>query len=57
MIIQPTLGIDMDFFCYRAASASEDEIEYNSDLTLVIGSLSNGQRIIRQQIKDLRMAF
>ena len=53
----PTLLIDMDFFCYRAASASEEELEFSYDQTVIIGSFSNGQRIIREQLQQLRTKF
>jgi len=53
----PTLLVDMDFFCYRAAQASEQELEFDSDLTVVVGSFSEGQRIIKSQLKQLRDRF
>ena len=53
----PTLLIDMDFFCYRAASASEEELEFSYDQTVIIGSLVNGQRIIKEQLHQLRTRF
>lgn len=53
----PTLLVDMDFFCYRAAQAAEVELEFDSDLTVVVGSFNQGQRIIKQQLKQLRDRF
>lgn len=57
MYSQPTLLVDMDFFCYRAAQAAEEELEFDSDLTVVVGSFATGQRIVKQQLKDLRTRF
>lgn len=57
MLKPPTLLVDMDFFCYRAAQAAEEELEFDSDLTVVVGSFKTGQRIIKQQLKELRTRF
>ena len=53
----PTLLVDMDFFCYRAAQAAEEELEFDSDLTVIVGSFKTGQRIIKQNLKELRERF
>ena len=53
----PTLLVDMDFFCYRAAQAAEEELEFSPDLTIIVGSHFTGQKIIKQSLKDLRDRF
>lgn len=53
----PTLLVDMDFFCYRAAQAAEEELEFDSDLTVIVGSFKIGQRIVKQNLKELRERF
>ena len=53
----PTLLVDMDFFCYRAAQAAEEELEFDSDLTVIVGSFKTGQRIVKQNLKELRERF
>ena len=52
-----TLLIDADYFLYRAANASEEELEFDSDTTVVVGSFSRGQSIFRQSIKDFTTKF
>ena len=53
----PKLLIDADYFFYRAASASEDEHEYNADLTVIVGDFKRGQRIVEQELTNLRQRF
>ena len=53
----PTLLVDMDFFCYRAAQAAEDELEFSSDLTVIVGDHLRGRRIVRQSLQDFKDRF
>ena len=53
----PTLLIDADYFVYRAAQAAEDELEFDSDTTFVIGDFKRGKRIVEQSIRDLCTRF
>ena len=53
----PKLLIDADFFFYRAASASEQEHEYNPDLTVIVGDFRRGKRIVEQELDKLRSRF
>lgn len=53
----PTLLIDADYFFYRAASAAEEEHEYNSDLTFILGNFEEGKRIIKNELRLLRERF
>ena len=51
------LLIDADYFLYRAASHAEEELEFSSDLTFVVGSLKKGQRRFKNEINDLCEKF
>lgn len=55
--LSPTLLVDADFFFYRAASASEQEHEYNEELTVIVGDFRNGKRIVEQELHKLRQRF
>ena len=58
MKLKPTtILLDADYFFYRAASASEYEMTWDADLTVIAGSLTNGQKIIRSDIKQLKERF
>ena len=52
-----TLLIDADYFLYRAANSAEEEMVFTEDLTCVVGSLSEGQRIFKYELKKLRQRF
>ena len=49
--------MDADFFFYRAASAAEQEQEYNEDLTVIVGDFRQGKRIVEQELTKLRQRF
>ena len=51
------LLIDADFFFYRAASAAEEEHEYNEELTVIVGDFKKGQKIVRQELAKLTDRF
>lgn len=55
--MQLQLLVDADFFFYRAASASEEEHEYNPDLTVIVGDFRRGKRIVEQELTNLRSRF
>ena len=56
--MKPTkLLVDADFFFYRAASAAEEEMEYNPDLTVIVGDFKKGKRIVEQELSKLRSRF
>ena len=55
--MQTKLLVDADFFFYRAASASEEEHEYNPDLTVIVGDFRRGKRIVEQELTKLRSRF
>lgn len=58
MKLKPTtILLDADYFFYRAASASEYEMTWDADLTVIAGSLTNGQKIIRSDVKQLKERF
>lgn len=57
MTTQTTLLIDADYFFYRAASAAEQEIDYSTDLTVIIGDFSRGKDIVINEIERLRERF
>jgi len=58
MSLQPTkLLVDADFFFYRAASAAEDEHDYNEELTVIVGDFTKGKRIVEQELSKLRSRF
>ena len=53
----PTLLIDADYFVYRAAQSAEDELEFDSETTFVVGDFNKGKSIVKQSIKDLCTRF
>ena len=55
--MQTKLLIDADFFWYRAASAAEDEHEYNPDLTVIVGDFKRGKQIVKQELNKLTTRF
>lgn len=55
--MHPKLLIDCDFFLYRAASAAEEELDFNSDLTVIVGDFEQGKRIVKQEIQNLTTRF
>ena len=55
--MQTKLLVDADFFFYRAASASEEEHEYNPDLTVIVGDFRRGKNIVEQELTKLRSRF
>ena len=52
-----TILLDADYFFYRAAAASEYEMTWDADVTVIAGSLTNGQKIIRSDVKQLKERF
>ena len=58
MKLKPTtILLDADYFFYRAAAASEYEMTWDADVTVIAGSLTNGQKIIRSDVKQLKERF
>ena len=55
--MQTKLLVDADFFFYRASSASEEEHEYNPDLTVIVGNFPRGKKIVEQELSKLRARF
>ena len=53
----PKLLIDADYFLYRAAAAAELELEYSTDLTVIVGDFMEGRRIVKQEWRNLRQRF
>tara|TARA_Y100001963_G_scaffold129930_1_gene185672 strand:- start:3047 stop:3781 length:735 start_codon:yes stop_codon:yes gene_type:complete len=51
------LLIDADYFIYRAAAASEIEMDYSQDLTIVVGDFSQGKKIIQYELSQLCERF
>jgi len=45
--------LDADYFWFRAASAVQQELEFNQDLTVIVGSFSEGQRVIQEELGAL----
>jgi hypothetical protein len=53
----PKLLVDADYFFYRSASASEEEHEYNADLTVIVGDFKKGKKIVEHELDKLRSRF
>lgn len=51
------LLIDADFFCYRAASAGEYELEFDSDTTFIVGDFKKQKKVFEKSIADLMSRF
>ena len=56
-LMQPLLLIDADPIVYRAASAAEEELEFEPELTVVIGNFARGRQIVQQDIHNLCTRF
>lgn len=52
-----TLLVDADYFIYRAASAAEEEHEYNPELTVIVGNFRRGRQIVHQELDKLCTRF
>lgn len=52
-----TLLVDADFYVYRAASAAEEELDFNEELTVVVGDFRRGKKIVQQEIDNLCSKF
>ena len=55
--MQTKLLVDADFFFYRAATAAEQEHEYNEELTVIVGDFNKGKRVVEQELTKLRSRF
>ena len=51
------LLIDADPICYRACQTAEEELEFSSDLTLIVGDYKRAQHIVRHELKKLTDRF
>ena len=57
MKLKTKLLVDMDYFLYRAASAAEEEHEYNEELTVIVGDFKRGKKIVNQELDKLKTRF
>ena len=57
MKLKTKLLVDADFFFYRAASAAEDEHDYNEEMTVIVGDFRKGKRIVENELDKLRTRF
>lgn len=55
--MQPLLLIDADPIVYKAASASEEELEFSPEVTVVTGSFRRGRQIVQQEVDNLCIRF
>ena len=54
---QTKLLIDADYFVYRAASTAETELDFNPDLTVVVGDFTVGKRLVEREVNNLKTRF
>jgi DNA polymerase-1 len=52
-----TLLIDADYFFYRAASAVEEELDFDQELSIVIGNFVEAQKIVQNELTRLKERF
>ncbi len=52
-----TLLIDADYFFYRAASAVEEEHDYNEELTVIVGNFTEAKKIVSGELNKLKERF
>lgn len=57
MVMKTTLLIDADPICYRAAQATEEEIDFSQDLTLIVGNFKRAKSYFTQEINNLYERF
>ena len=52
-----TLLIDADFFFYRAASAVEEEHDYDEELSVIVGNFGEAKKIVLSEVSRLKDKF
>lgn len=52
-----TLLIDADYFFYRAASATEEELDFDADLSVILGNFTEAKKIVTEELKKLTERF
>lgn len=52
-----TLLIDADYFFYRAASAVEEELDFDEELSIVIGNFAEAKKIVENELLRLKERF
>jgi 5'-3' exonuclease len=53
----PLLLVDFDPTIYKASSASEDELEFSPEVTVVTGDFRRAKQIVEQEIRNLYSRF
>jgi DNA polymerase-1 len=52
-----TLLIDADYFFYRAASATEEELDFDADLSVILGNFTEAKKIVAGELNKLTERF
>ena len=52
-----TLLIDADYFFYRAASAVEEELDFDEELSIVVGNYAEAKKIVLGELNRLKDQF
>jgi DNA polymerase I len=52
-----TLLVDMDPICYRAAQATEEELDFSQDITLIVGNLRRAKSYVMNELNNLYKRF
>lgn len=52
-----TLLIDADYFFYRAASAVEEEHDYDEELSVIVGNFAEAKKIVNSELDKLKERF
>jgi DNA polymerase-1 len=52
-----TLLIDADYFFYRAASATEEELDFDVDLSVILGNFTEAKKIVVAEMNKLQERF
>ena len=52
-----TLLIDADYFFYRAASAVEEEHDYDEELSVIVGNFAEAKKIVNSEMNKLQERF
>lgn len=55
--MQPLLIVDGDPIVYRAASAAEDELDFEPEVTVITGNFKRGREIVQYEISKLKTMF
>lgn len=55
--MKPLLIVDFDPVLYRSAQAAEDELDFEPEVTIIVGNFRRAKQIVEQEINNLLQRF